>query len=261
MKTNTLSHTLLLGLGLSLLLTGGCIPYTQLVNFSADSSEAFVNAQYVQDPPQITIQPDDILAITVSTFDSLASMIFNKPLVPAGTDGSFIGQGYLVDQNGYIEFPVVGRILLKGLTRDQAKDTIRTKILTYLRDPIVEVRFLNLHVSVLGEVARPGVYTFPDEKFTILEALSLAGDMTTYADRSEILVIREYGKVREFGKVDLLSSRAFESPYFYLTQNDVVYVKPLEQKKNLIEDPLSRALAIASALASITTVVIALSRI
>ncbi len=245
--------------GLTALLNG-CIPHEKLVNFSADSSEAMINAQYIQDPPEITIQPDDILSITVSTFDTLAAQVFNKQLTTPGPEGSFIGQGYLVDQTGHIEFPVLGKVRLKGLTREAAKDTLRTRLLTYLRDPIVEVRFLNLHVSVMGEVMRPGVYTFPDEKFTILEALTLAGDMTTYADRSEILVIREYGKVREFGKVDLSSSRAFESPYFYLAQNDVVYVKPLEQKTNLIEDPLSKVLAIASVVASMSTVVIALTR-
>ncbi|GAB4262162.1 MAG: polysaccharide biosynthesis/export family protein [Saprospiraceae bacterium] len=246
-------------LALSAMLTG-CIPHEKLVNFSADSSEAMINAQYVQDPPEITIQPDDILSITVSTFDTLAARIFNKTITTPGPEGSFIGQGYLVDQSGHIEFPVLGKVRLKGLTREAAKDTLRSKLLTYLRDPIVEVRFLNLHVSVMGEVMRPGVYTFPDEKFTILEALTLAGDMTTYADRADILVIREYGKVREFGRVDLSSSRAFESPYFYLAQNDVVYVKPLEQKKNLIEDPFSRVLAITSVVASLSTVIIALTR-
>ncbi|RME07695.1 MAG: hypothetical protein D6816_06380 [Bacteroidetes bacterium] len=252
-------HPLMLLLALSAMLTG-CIPHEKLVNFSADSSEAMINAQYVQDPPEITIQPDDILSITVSTFDTLAARIFNKTITTPGPEGSFIGQGYLVDQSGHIEFPVLGKVRLKGLTREAAKDTLRSKLLTYLRDPIVEVRFLNLHVSVMGEVMRPGVYTFPDEKFTILEALTLAGDMTTYADRSDILVIREYGKVREFGRVDLSSSRAFESPYFYLAQNDVVYVKPLEQKKNLIEDPFSRVLAITSVVASLSTVIIALTR-
>ncbi len=260
MKTDN-SKKLLLPLAVLLLFTlNGCIQYEKLVNFGADSSEFFINAQYIQDPPLITIQPDDILSITVSTFDTIAARIFNKQLSTPGPEGSFIGQGYLVDQHGNIEFPVLGPVRLKGLTREAAKDTLRNRLLTYLRDPVVEVRFLNLHVSVMGEVMRPGVYTFPDEKFTILEALTLAGDMTTYANRSEILVIREYGKLREFGKVDLSSSRAFESPYFYLAQNDVVYVKPIEQKKNLIEDPLSRALAIASVLASITTVVLALTR-
>lgn len=255
-----LSRAYLLSLVAIVFILNGCIPHEKLVNFSADSAEAMINAQYVQDPPEITIQPDDILSITVSTFDTLAAAIFNKQIITPGPEGSFIGQGYLVDQTGHIEFPVLGRVRVKGLTREAAKDSLRNKLLTYLRDPIVEVRFLNLHVSVMGEVMRPGVYTFPDEKFTILEALSLAGDMTNFADRSEIMVIREYEKVREFGKVDLSSSRAFESPYFYLAQNDVVYVKPLEQKKNLLQDPLSRALAVASVVASLGSVIIALTR-
>lgn len=241
-------------------LSQGCIPHEKLVNFSVDPSTALLNAQYVQDPPEITIQPDDILSISVSTYDTVAASIFNRQIATPSPEGTFIGQGYLVDQMGFIEFPILGKVNIKGLTREAAKEAIRSKLLTYLRDPVVEVRFLNLHISVMGEVARPGIYTFPDERFTILEALTLAGDMTTFAERSDILVIREYGKVREFGKVDLSTSRAFESPYFYLTQNDVVYVKPLEQKTNLIEDPFSRALAVISVLATISTVIIAITR-
>lgn len=245
---------------LAAVLLNGCIPYEKLVNFQEDVPAELLRAQYIQDVQKVKIQTDDILSITVSTFDSTTAKLFNNPVRASANDGSFIGQGYLVDLDGYIEFPVLGKISLKGLTREVAKDTIRGRLYTYLRDPIVEVRFLNLHVNVIGEVRQPGIYTFPDERFTILEALSMAGDMTDLADRENIMVIREYDKVREFGKLDLSTPKAFESPYFYLNQNDVVYIKPLEQKTKVIQDPLTRITAVASIVVSLATLVIAASR-
>lgn len=236
-----------------------CVPHEKMVNFRNETPEDLLAAQYIQEVPKIKINIDDILAITVSTFDSTAAKVFNAKITASGPDGSFVGQGYLVDEDGYIDFPVLGKLQLKGLTRDAAKDTVRNRLLTYLRDPVVDVRFLNLHVSVMGEVKRPGIYTFSDERFTLLEVLTMAGDMTDFADRENILVIREIGNVREFGKVDLSSPRAFESPYFYLTQNDVVYIKPLEQKAKVLDDPWSRAIALTGVAASLATVVVALT--
>jgi polysaccharide export outer membrane protein len=247
--------TLLAGFFITICLFNGCVPPEKLVNFQKESVDQIVSAQYIQEVEKIKIQSDDILSITVSTFDSTAARIFNTKITPAGEDGSFIGQGYLVDADGFIEFPVLGKIRMKDLTREVAKDTIRQRLLTYLRDPVVDVRFLNLHISVMGEVKRPGIYTFPDERFTVLEALTLAGDLTDFADREHIMVIREFDKLREFGIVDLTSARAFESPYFYLTQNDVVYVKPLEQKAVTIRDPLARIAAVSGIIGTIATVV------
>jgi polysaccharide export outer membrane protein len=236
-----------------------CLPYRKLTNFQDESLETLLSAQYVQESEKIQIQTDDILSITVSTFDSTAARVFNTKVSAAGTTGSFIGQGYLVDEDGFIEFPVLGKIHLKGLTRIAAKDTIKNRLLKYLRDPVVEVRFLNIHISVLGEVNGPGLYTFPDERFTILEALALARDLTPFADRENILVIREKDKVREFGKVDLSSARAFESPYFYLTQNDVIYVKPLKEKAKLLQDPWSRVFSFVGVFTSVISLVLVIS--
>jgi len=237
-----------------------CVPHEKMVNFRTENPEELLTAQYAQEIPKININVDDILSISVSTFDSTAAKVFNSKISTSGPTGSFIGQGYLVDEDGYIDFPVLGKLQLKGLSRDAAKDTIRNRLLTYLRDPVVDVRFLNLHVSVMGEVSRPGIYTFSDERFTLLEVLTMAGDMTDFADREDILVIREIDKVREFGKVDLSSPKAFESPYFYLTQNDVVYVKPLKQKARILEDPWSRAIALTGVAASLATVILALNQ-
>lgn len=232
------------------------IPHEKMLNFQTENEGQLLESQYISEITKIKIQADDILTITVSTFDTTASRIFNKPLQNTGPSGSFIGQGYLVDEEGTIEFPIVGKIKVSGLTRKEAIASIKDSLLLYLRDPVVDVRFLNLHVSVNGEVKIPGLYTFPDEQFSLLEALTIAGDLSDYADREQIMVIREVGKVREFGIVDLTSPRAFESPYFYLVQNDVIYVRPLEEKARRIDDPFSRALGIAGVLSSIATIVV-----
>ncbi len=238
-------------------LFSACVPYQKMMNFQAEEDIQALKTQYIQEVDKIKIQTDDILSVTVSTFDTLAARVFNTRISATGQDGgSFIGQGYLVDDDGFIEFPVLGKIQLVGLTREVAKDTIRNRLLAYLRDPVVDVRFLNLHVSVLGEVKRPGLYTFSDERFSVLEALTLAGDLTDFADRENLMIIRETDNLREFGKVDLSSARAFESPYFYLKQNDVIYIKPLKEKARIIQDPLTRSLSIAGVLSSIATIVV-----
>lgn len=241
--------------GCLLTLMQSCISHEKLVNFQDESVNDVIDNQYIQDTEKIQIQTDDILNITVSTFDSAAAKVFNRPVF-AGQNGSFIGQGYLVDEEGTIDFPVIGKIILSGLTTDAAKDTIKEQLLVYLKDPVVDVRFLNLHVSVMGDVRQPGIYTFSDEKFTLLEALTLAGDLTDFSDRANIMVIREKNKVREFGRVDLSSSRAFESPYFYLMQNDVIYVPPLEEKERLVNDQYTRTLQLLGPLVGVANVVV-----
>ena len=242
-------------LGGLFMLMQSCISHEKLLNFQDESIDNVIDSQYIQDTDKIQIQTDDILNITVSTFDSAAARVFNKPVF-AGQNGSFVGQGYLVDEEGTIDFPVIGKIMLNGLTTDAAKDTIRKKLLVYLKDPVADVRFLNLHVSVMGDVKQPGIYTFSDEKFTLIEALTLAGDLTDFSDRANIMVIREKNKIREFGRVDLSSSRAFESPYFYLMQNDVIYVPPLPEKERLVNDQYTRTLQLLGPLTGIVSIFI-----
>ncbi|MEO1257480.1 MAG: polysaccharide biosynthesis/export family protein [Bacteroidota bacterium] len=255
---NTLKKFYFLGMALCLLgLLHSCgVPHEKLLNFQSETESGLLESQYIAEVVKIKIQTDDILSVTVSTFDTTASRIFNKPLQNVGPEGSFIGQGYLVDQEGNIEFPIVGKITVSGLTREEAIEAIKKELLIYLRDPVVDVRFLNLHVSVNGEVKVPGLYTFPDERFSLLEAITMAGDLTDFADRQNVMVIREVEKVREFGIVDLTSARAFESPYFYLSQNDVIYVRPLEEKTRRIDDPSQRALAIAGVVAPIISILV-----
>ncbi len=239
-----------------------CVPHHRLVNFEKETSKGDLQTQFLQEPQELRIQSDDILAIRVYSLEPDAAKPFNISVNDAfredasGGDELVAGAGYLVDNEGYIEFPVLGKVKVAGLTRKGVKDTLKTMLSNYLVDPVVEVRFLNMHVSVLGEVNVPGIYTFPDEQFTVLEAISLAGDLTDYADRERIMVIRESNDIREFGRIDLSTARSFESPYFYLLQNDVVYVPPYKGKGGSIDNTASRIIMLSSPFISLATAIL-----
>ncbi len=180
------------------------------------------------------IKPDDMLTITVSSLDLQGVLPFNLPAVTYAGDDGEIGraalQTYLVDSNGNIDFPVLGTLKLAGLNRIQATAMIKDMLKEYLTDAIVIVRNINFKVSVLGEVSTPGVFTVRNDRITILEALALAGDLTIQAERHNVLVIREEGNKKTYNRVNLTSEEIFNSPMYYLSQNDVIYVTPNNSK-------------------------------
>lgn len=181
----------------------------------------------------ITIEPKDMLSIVVSSSQPDAAKIFNLPIMATqASNGDLMYDsylnGYVVDGDGYIDFPVVGKIKASGLNRWQLQDrimeTLRDKKL--LDDPVVTVDFMNFKVSILGEVTAPGTYSIKSDKVSVLEAIAMARDLTIYGKRDEVYVIREEGGQRHSYKLDLRSSDIFDSPAYYLKQNDVIYVQP-----------------------------------
>ena len=179
--------------------------------------------------PESHIQKNDILSITVSSLNPQASAVFNAPVGPSGQADV---NGYLVNTDGNIQFPVLGNIKAAGLTKDALKTSL-LKSLTdrkLLLDPIVAVRFQNFRVTVLGEVANPKVVMVPNEKISLLEALGFAGDMTIYAQRDRVLLIREEEGVKKVVRLNLNSGELFTSPYYYLRSNDIIYVEPNKAK-------------------------------
>lgn len=183
--------------------------------------------------PQHLLEPNDVLAITVGSQNLEAARIFNTPGQSDARSTSSEGKqvelaGYLVNQQGQIHLMILGDVRAAGLTTDQLRTFIRTDIVQrkLLVDPVVEVRLLNFKVTVLGEVARPAVVTVPNEKITLFEALGLAGDITLYGRRDNVLVIRETNGKRVATRVNLNSDTFFGSPHYYLQPNDVVYVEP-----------------------------------
>ncbi|ALJ00985.1 sugar transporter [Rufibacter tibetensis] len=183
--------------------------------------------------PEPIIQQNDLLSITVSSLNPEASRIFNLPNQSEVRSSTPTGDvmepaGYLVDKDGMIRFLMLGAVKAEGLTKSQLQNNLRNALLSrkLLVDPVVEVRFLNFRVTVLGEVTRPTVITVPGEKISLLEALGLAGDVTIYGKRDNVLVIREEAGKRITTRVNLNSNEIFTSPYYYLRSNDIVYIEP-----------------------------------
>src|SRR5688572_1992643 len=164
------------------------------------------------------IKPNDILNITVSSLSPEQDVVVNAAN-GAGVAANSI-PGYLVSRTGDIEMPYAGVVKVAGLNPVAAKDTIRSLLSPYLKDPRVNLRVANFKVSILGEVNRPGTFNIPSERVSILEALSLAGDLTITARRDNVLVIREQDGVRQFERLDLRKSDLLSSPYYYLQSND-----------------------------------------
>lgn len=179
---------------------------------------------------RIRIMNNDNLLITVITQNPQASEVFNVSKQLGGITGSISSNlqwtGYLVDQSGNINFPLIGTVHLAGLTKQEAIDLLQKRISEYVDDPVVNIRFMNYEVFVLGEVKNPGSVMVSDEKITLLEALSLAGDMTIYGNRHNVMVYRETEGSKQHYRVDMTSPNVFNSPVYYLQQGDVVYVEP-----------------------------------
>ena len=223
----------------------------------------------------ILVQPKDMISIVVSSRNPELSAMFNLTNVSyqAGGETSTTGSynrilGYSVDNNGNIDFPIVGKINVSGLTRWQVADKVKEELVSrnLLKDPVISVEFLNFKVSVLGEVAHPGTYTVTGDKITLLEALSLAGDLTIYGRRDRVSVIREINGRRTVYINDLRSMDLFTSPSYYLKQNDVVLVEPNKVRagqSTINENSLKSTsfwMSVGSFLVTIANLIIAISK-
>jgi polysaccharide biosynthesis/export protein len=206
--------------------------------YPQDSSHTFVQQGY-----EVPIQVGDQLSITVSALNQKSAEPYNVPN----------GKSVPVEQDGKILYPQLGAIKAEGLTRTQLRDAIQTRLKTYLTDPVVTIDFLNFRVTVLGEVARPGTLTPPDGKLNILQALAETGDLTTYAKKYPVMVIRENKGRREFGYVNLLSNSIFSSPYYRLQQNDIVFVQHVENKPTVNNELALRKISVVTSVVSILT--------
>jgi polysaccharide export outer membrane protein len=220
-----------------------------------------------QSAPVATICKGDMLGITISALDPEAALPFNLPYVSYMAPGSNqvynaqTMQAYLVDDEGNVTMPILGKVNLLGKNREQAIAIITEKLQPYLKEATVTLRFQNFKVNVLGEVARPGQYTVDNERVSVLDALAMAGDMTIYGQRKNVLIIREIDGKLEFGRINMKEDELFRSPYFYLQQNDVVYVEPNSTKVigsqniGLYLQSISTIAALASAVTTIALVV------
>jgi polysaccharide biosynthesis/export protein len=207
-----------------------CVSSKQVAYFN-DVEDS--TTRYMLPTIEAPIQKNDILSITVSSLNAQASEVFNTTNNAVGKSTTTSGAqaqagGYLVNNDGYIQMPILGNISTVGLTKTQLKQTITKAILDkkLLIDPIVDIRYLNFEVTVLGEVGKPAVISVPSERISLLKALGLAGDLTIYGKRENVLLIREENGVRKTIRLNLTSDNFLSSPYYYLKPNDVVYVEP-----------------------------------
>lgn len=215
--------------------------------YSCTVSKNFKHYVYLADSVKanhLTVQPyqmpklrvGDRLQITVTALNPIAAQAFNQGggqvSASAGSSGSGGGAntGYLINSQGNIQFPQIGNVKVEGITTDSVEKIIESRLLEFLKEPVVTVNQINFNINIIGEISKPGVVNVPDGKLTILEAIARSGDLTMYGKRENVLIIRERNGKREFGRVDLTSNDLFNSPYFYLEQGDVIYVDVNENK-------------------------------
>ncbi len=207
---------------------------------------------------------DDVVSIYVSSFDTQASAPFNLYRGPEenSTSSRMEQVDYLVDASGEIDFPVIGKIKIAGLSQEEVRVLLRQKLADYLKDPIINIRLRNFTITVLGEVNRPGTYPVNGEQITILKALGLAGDLTIKAVRTNVMVIRDFDGTKVYTRINLLDKNAMNSPVYYLTQNDVVYVEPNKSAvtASSLDNRATIAISIASILITSTVLILTSNR-
>lgn len=224
-------------------------------------------------PNQLKIEPADELLIVVTSELPQETSIYNLPFNVPGMTADILNssvqtqkQTYIVDKEGYIKFPVLGRLHVAGMTTMQLAADLEKRISADVENPLVRVELVNFKVNVMGEVAKPGSYRFDTERVTILDALATAGDMTIFGKRDNVTVYREVDGKVTYQKLDLNDSKTIESPYYYLQQNDVIYVEPGSSRSGQAEYnqnnsfKISVISTIVSAVSVIASLVIALTR-
>jgi polysaccharide export outer membrane protein len=243
--------------------TISCTPSKKVVYFYDLKDSTVGKLNIPQSDFENPIQKNDQLWIAIGGSNPLDLATLNSAngmtsgVTNSGGGGSALG--YLVEADGKIQLPYVGRVQAEGLTRLQLQDTLTEIFKDYTKDPVVNVRFLNYSFSVLGEVNNRGKFSMPSERTTILEGLSMAGDLTEFGMRNNILVVREVNGERTYARVNLLSKDLFKSPYFYLKTNDVVYVEAVKPKF-IARTGIPQYLSIAAVALSLVITVIAVSK-
>ena len=245
-----------------------CFAVLLLLIFSCASKKKIVylqnkiasSAEVVSYEP--TLQPDDVVLIIVSSENAEAAAPYNLKSVSIQGDSELAPaaerlQTYILDKEGKIEFPLLGTISLGGLTKAQAIATLKTKLQDHVRDAVVNLRILNFKITVLGEVQKPGSFSVASERITLLEAIGLAGDLTIYGNRTNVLLIREKEGVKTMQRIDLTKSDFMNTSAYYLSQNDVLYIE--QNKTRINSSNVGPNLTIALSALSLIVTIIALT--
>ncbi|MCB0700317.1 MAG: polysaccharide biosynthesis/export family protein [Chitinophagales bacterium] len=238
-------QTLYLGAMIVLMSAVACTAPQKTIYFAENAPlDPHVQVENIEPRKEIVVLTDDILAINVSTISSITAaqgadpvIIFNEGGIAYSITGSLgngqnsQNKGYLVDANGFIDYPVLGKVKVGGMTLRQVKDLMSNRLQDFVKDPVVEARIINYRITVLGEVGSPGTIMAPNHKINILDAIALAGDMPITGRKDNVLIIRETEGRREYARLNLNSKNVFQSPYYYLKQNDIIYVEPTRVRR------------------------------
>ncbi len=249
-----------------------CSPIKNIAYFEDLTDTSKIYSQEITSTYKVVLQPDDLLEINVSSNNPEATAVFNgggsitqipqTTTIATGLSSNINNQTlntYLINRQGTIDFPVLGKLTAQGLTVSQLEDSLKIKLNKYLQDPIVNIRLLNYKITVLGEVTRPATYTVPSERITVIDAIGMAGDLTIYGKRENVLLVREENGQRKFIRLNLNSSTLFESPYYYLKQNDIVYIEPNKAKVETLNANTFRTITVVASVLSV--LVLAFSRL
>ena len=223
-------------------------------------------------PIEPTIRKGDLISIIVFSDNPTATKLYNQSVIPSNSSSSTVGisgpqagasttgveavgnspaaPGYQVDNDGNIIFQGLGLLHVEGLTKAKLKDTLDARLTQFLKNPYYSIRFLNYKFTMLGEISRPGIISIPGERINLLEALALAGDMTFYGRRDNILVIRDSNGIKKFVRLNLLKPEIMASPYFYLQQNDVIIVEATKKKAVASDQVTVRNVSLAATIVS-----------
>ena len=245
-----------------LALMTSCVSRKQLAYFHPITAKSAVEINKQRPAqPELTVKVNDALIISVTALDPEAALPYNLASAPYATPNSehvptaSSYQYYTVDTEGYITFPVLGKLHVVGKTQSEVIEMIQDMLKEQIVNPLVTMRFLNAKITVLGEVDLPGSYPLNNGRMTILEALGAAGDLTPYGRRDNILITRENNGQLEFARLDLTSDEIFTSPYFYLQQNDVIVVEP-NQARSTSNQTIGLWLSMIGTVSSAATVVV-----
>jgi polysaccharide export outer membrane protein len=221
-----------------------------------------LGAQEKSNSYEIKIQPDDLLQISVYAEDPEITKAFSLNVSSETAAGATAGSVYLVDASGFINFPTLGKLKVSGLSRTDVLELLNSRVSQYIKKPIISLRITNFKVSVQGEVNAPGTYPIASERITLIEALSMAKDLTVYGKRNNILIIREIDGVKSYNRVDITKAGFMDTPFYYLAQNDVVYVEPNQNKINgsAVGPSTGLIFSVMSILVALTTLIITSSK-
>lgn len=245
------------------------VPYFKDVN---DSILETVKVVSFREP---LIQFDDIISINVNTLDNQYSSMVNMPITSTQGGGAVqqvtnsgsqmlssstglsipSSSTYRIDKTGIIDYPLIGKIYAQGYSTSRLKDTIQNRIKEYYRNPVVDVKFANFRVTVMGEVLRPSTYLFNNEMVTVLDAIGVAGDLTIFGKRDNILLIRDSADKKLLIRLNINSKKLLSSPYFFLKQNDVLYIEPANEKLANLDASQAKVIPIISAVLSVLIII------